>query len=51
MALIEVQDLVKTYKISQKDSGMLGYIKHLFHPKYREHTAVNHIDLDRKSVV
>ncbi len=44
MALIEVQDLVKTYKISQKDSGMLGYIKHLFHPKYREHTAVNHID-------
>ncbi len=44
MALIEVQDLVKTYKISQKDAGMLGYIKHLFHPKYKEHMAVNHID-------
>lgn len=44
MALIEVQDLVKTYKISEKEAGMLGYIKHLFHPIYKEHTAVNHIN-------
>ena len=44
MALIKVQDLVKTYKISKKEAGMLGYIKHLFYPKYSEHTAVNHID-------
>ena len=48
MALIEVQDLVKTYKISQKDAGMLGYIKHLFFPQYKEHTAVNHIDFQIK---
>lgn len=43
MALIEVTNLVKKYKISQKKHGILGYIKHLFHPKYTEHTAVNNI--------
>lgn len=44
MALIEVENLVKTYKISEKSPGILGYIKHLLHPKYTEHTAVNNIN-------
>lgn len=43
MALIEVTNLVKKYKISQKKNGILGYLKHLFNPKYIEHTAVNNI--------
>ncbi len=43
MSLIEVQNLVKKYKISQKQHGILGYIKHLFHPIYKEHIAVNNI--------
>ena len=43
MAMIEVKNLVKTYKISEKEHGMIGYVKHLFHPKYKELTAVNDI--------
>ena len=40
MSIIEVKDLVKTYKITEKEHGMIGYIKNLFHPKYKEFTAV-----------
>ncbi len=43
MSLIEVTNLVKKYKISHKERGVLGYIKHLLHPKYTEFTAVNNI--------
>lgn len=43
MAMIEVKNLVKTYKISEKEHGMIGYVKHLFHPKYKELTAVSDI--------
>lgn len=46
MALIEVRNLVKKYKISQKKHGILGYVKHLFHPKYKEQIAVNHISFN-----
>ncbi len=46
MALIEVKDLVKKYKISQKKHGVVGYIKHLIHPKYKEVTAVNNISFN-----
>lgn len=46
MAIIEVKNLVKTYKISEKQNGILGYIKHLFHPKYREQTAVNNVSFN-----
>lgn len=46
MALIEVNNLVKKYKISQKDRGICGYIKHLVHPKYKELTAVNNISFN-----
>lgn len=43
MAIIEVKNLVKKYRTSKKDHGILGYVKHLFHPKYQEQTAVNNI--------
>lgn len=43
MALIEVENLVKKYKISEKKHGIIGYIKHLFRPKYKEQIAVNNI--------
>lgn len=46
MPIIEVTNLVKKYKISEKKHGILGYIKHLFHPKYREYTAVNNISFN-----
>lgn len=46
MAIIEVKNLVKKYKISEKKNGILGYIKHLFHPKYKEHIAVNDINFN-----
>lgn len=46
MSQIEVKNLVKKYKISQKKHGIIGYIKHLFHPKYKEQTAVNDISFN-----
>ncbi len=46
MPIIKVNNLVKKYKISQKEHGMVGYIKHLFHPKYKEQTAVNNINFN-----
>ena len=46
MAIIEVNDLLKKYKISEKEHGILGYIKHLFHPKYKEQIAVNNISFN-----
>jgi len=48
MSLIEVKNLVKKYKISQKNHGILGYLKHLFHPTYITHTAVNNISFNIK---
>lgn len=46
MSLIEVKDLVKTYKIIEKDSGLKGYFKNLIKPKYREFTAVDKINFN-----
>lgn len=46
MAIIEVKDLFKKYKISEKEHGILGYIKHLFHPKYKEQIAVNNVSFN-----
>ena len=44
MALIEVENLVKTYKIMQKQDGLIGYFKNLIRPKYKELTAVKGIN-------
>lgn len=46
MAIIEVKNLVKIYRTSIKDNGIIGYIKHLFHPKYKEFTAVNNVSFN-----
>lgn len=44
--MIEVKDLVKTYKTIDKQEGMLGYFKNLIKPKYKEFTAVNKINFE-----
>lgn len=46
MSLIEVKDLVKTYKIIEKEEGLKGYFKNLIKPKYKEFTAVNKINMN-----
>ena len=43
MEIIKVENLVKVYKTSIKKNGIIGYIKHLVHPKYKEFTAVNNV--------
>ncbi len=43
MEIIKVENLVKKYKTSVNKNGIIGYIKHLVHPKYTEFTAVNDI--------
>lgn len=44
MAIIEVKNLVKTYKTIIRQEGLLGYFKNLVKPKYREFTAVNNVN-------
>lgn len=46
MSQIEVKNLVKIYKTSEKKHGIIGYIRHLFHPKYKQYTAVNDISFN-----
>lgn len=46
MAIIEAKNLVKEYKTIIKDKGILGYIKHLFKPKYEKFTAVDGINFE-----
>ena len=46
MAIIEVNNLVKTYKTIEKEDGLLGYFKNLVKPKYNEFTAVNKINFN-----
>ena len=46
MASIEVENLVKTYKIMQKQDGLVGYFKNLIRPKYKELTAVKGINFN-----
>lgn len=44
MPIIEVKNLEKIYKTADKEPGMIGYIKNLFHPKYKEFKAVKKIN-------
>ena len=46
MAIIEVEKLVKTYRIIEKKKGLLGYFKNLIKPKYKEITAVKNINFN-----
>lgn len=44
MPIIEVKNLVKIYKISTRKNGIIGYITNLYHPKYKNITAVNDVN-------
>jgi len=44
MSLIEVEELVKTYKVIEKQEGLFGYFKNLVKPIYKEFTAVKNIN-------
>lgn len=46
--MIKVENLVKTYKIIEKEEGLIGYFKNLFHPKYKEFMAVKGINFKIK---
>ena len=46
MSIIEVKDLEKVYKTSDKESGIIGYVKHLLHPKYKEFKAVKNVSFN-----
>lgn len=46
MAIIEVKNLVKKYKIIEKKDGLKGYLKNLIKPQYKEFTAVNNINFN-----
>lgn len=46
MPIIEVKNLVKQYKIIEKQEGLLGYFKNLIKPKYKKFIAVNNIDFE-----
>ena len=46
--MIKVENLVKTYKIIEKEEGLIGYLKNLFHPKYKDFMAVKGINFEIK---
>lgn len=43
MSIIEVKDLVKTYKTIEKEDGLIGYFKNLIKPRYKKFNAVKGI--------
>ena len=46
MSIIEVNNLVKKYRIIEKEEGIKGYFKHLIKPQYKEFNAVNGINFN-----
>jgi ABC-2 type transport system ATP-binding protein len=45
MAIIEIEKLTKTYRVYQKQEGLLASIKGLWHREYRDVQAVRSVDL------
>jgi ABC-2 type transport system ATP-binding protein len=45
MAIIEIRKLSKSYRVYQKQEGLLASVRSLFHREYREVRAVREIDL------
>ncbi len=43
MAMIEATELTKTYRVFQKQEGVLGAVRGLYHREYREVSAVDRI--------
>ncbi len=48
MAIIEVKNLKKKFKVKVKEKGLKGSIKSIFVPKYKEIKAVDNISLVSK---
>ncbi|WP_195576642.1 ABC transporter ATP-binding protein [Paenibacillus sp. 1001270B_150601_E10] len=48
MNVIVAEGLTKSYRVSVKEPGLKGAIKHLFNPRYQERVAVNGINLTIK---
>lgn len=46
MAVIEIRGLEKSYRVYQKQEGLLAAVRGLFHREYREVRAVRGVDLD-----
>jgi ABC-2 type transport system ATP-binding protein len=46
MALIELRNLTKSFRVYQKREGLMASIRGLWHREYREVRAVRGIDLD-----
>lgn len=46
MAIIELRNLAKSYRVYQKQEGLLAAVRGLFHREFREVNAVRGIDLD-----
>ena len=46
MSIIEVKDLVKTYKVIEKKDGLIGYFKNLINPKYKKFDVVKGINFN-----
>lgn len=44
MSIIEVENLVKIYKTADKEPGIMGYMKNLVRPKYKEFKAVKGVN-------
>ena len=49
MAIIEIEGLAKSYRIYQKNEGLLASVRGLFHREYRDVHAVREIDLTVES--
>ena len=48
MAIIQVKDLVKIYKVIEKEDGLLGYFKRLIKLQYKEFTAAKNVKFNIK---
>jgi len=46
MAVITVQELTKTFSVKEKEPGLAGSIRSLFHPRHREKQAVDAIGFE-----
>ncbi len=46
MGIIKVENLVKKYKIIEKENGLMGYFRNLIKPKYKELEAVKGINFE-----
>jgi len=46
MALIEVKDLTKVFRVVQREKGLKGAIKSFFDRKVKEIVAVDHVSFE-----